>query len=517
MKMLGIVGSGSTTTRAPVIVWDAVEMFAKEEQFVLIDDVGRGFKYLGVLRNARRYEPFLSAYRRTSYVDDPSLTDVGTLPYTAVYASIIGVIEGGRVRKPQLPPNPGSKVYVVESSKDLTLDLGEGLVIGKHSYSGIEVPLNPKWLPYHVAIVGATGSGKSCLVRALIDEILRKTDYRVIVFDHTGMDYVINASRISLDAATVADMILDRTGLYRNTYDPYISLAVLYYAWSKSSSKEENREAEEAGGEEQAPVKPVARRKSWLRQPRYSYGAIADNSVLEVNRLLENLDKIDLSSVTDVEWSRAEFKKALDSVIEYLASRGKESVKIRSFTAVDLKLGDSFFNSLSNRNVRPYEVIEKCRESKLAVVDLSTEDIAVRRHVIATVLDELWKAVEKEKKPINTIVIIDEAHNYACRFCGASRNAVARVAREGRKWGLGLVLVSQRAMDLDPEVRGNINTWIFSKLQTPTDFNELSGYMNLAGISEDALALLERREFYVAGLMNPLKIPVLIKVRDVGG
>ncbi len=520
MRVLGTVASGSSTTRAPVIVWDAVEGLAKEEQLVLIDDVWRGIKYLGVLRNARRYEPFLNAYRRTSYVDDPSLTEVGTLPYTAVYASLIGVIEGSEVRKPKLPPNPGSKVYVVESGEDLGLSLGEGLVIGTHSYSDIDIPLNHEWLPYHVAVIGATGSGKSCLVRALIDEILGKTGYRVIVFDHTGMDYarhyprdyVIDASEVSLDATLVTDMILDRTGLNRSTYEQYILTAVLYYAWSKGGGR---REAEEAVGEGSLATHGNALRgrggRAWRQGLR--------SNALAVGEMLEGLDedRVDLTSVTDVEWDRKEFKKALGDVIDYLASRFKEATKIRSFTAIDLKLGDPFFRALSNRSLRPDAILKRCFEKRLAIIDLSTEDMAVRRHIVTAILEELWKKIEGARRPLNTVVIVDEAHNYVCRFCGTSRNAVARVAREGRKWRLGLILVSQRAKDLDPDVRGNINTWLFSKLQTPTDFEELSGYMNLAGISEDALALLERREFYVAGLMNPLKIPVLIKVRDVEG
>ncbi|MMZ70242.1 hypothetical protein D1872_332390 [compost metagenome] len=56
---------------------------------------------------------------------------------------------------------------------------------------------------------------------------------------------------------------------------------------------------------------------------------------------------------------------------------------------------------------------------------------------------------------------------------------------------------------------------MFSKLQTPGDFNELKGYMDLSGISENTLAILGKREFFVAGLMNPLRIPILIKVRTV--
>ena len=152
---------------------------------------------------------------------------------------------------------------------------------------------------------------------------------------------------------------------------------------------------------------------------------------------------------------------------------------------------------------------------RLVVIDLSSEELIVRRYVVSSIIRELWNLVLSKRTSINTLVVIDEAHNYACKTCGSSKEEIARIAREGRKWGLGLVLATQRMVDIDPEIRGNINTWFFSKLQTPTDFRELSAYMNLAGINEDSLAILAKREFFIAGLMNPFKIPILIKVREV--
>ncbi len=515
MQLIGIVGSGSTAVYAPIIVWDRYEYLAKEEQLVVIDDVRRGIKYLGVLRNSRRYEPFLSTYRRTSYVDNPSLVDMGTLPHTSAYASLIGTVgNDGTLHEAQLPPNPGSKVYVIESGDELGIDLGEGLVVGKHKYSGIEVPLDPKWLPYHVAVVGATGTGKSRLVKALIDEILSRTDYRLIVFDHTGMDYVryylknvIEASRIVLDVSLITDLILSKTGLNRNTYEPYLLVSTLYYIYKVLPEDVRDEVFGYGGGEDEG-------------LSRYSKrGKVGSKGI---NTFMESIATLDYSALmrevarNRIEWVKANFKSIAMEVVDFMSPRNLESVKIRLGVAIDVKLGDGFFKSLSGRDLLPSDIVNEVLKKRLVVVDLSTEDTVVRRYVVAAVINELWRRIEELREPLNTVVVIDEAHNYACRHCGEVGNAVSRVAREGRKWGLGIVLVTQRAIDLDTEVRGNVNTWFFSKLQTPSDFNELSGYMDLAGINEQALAVLGRREFYVAGLMNPLKIPVLLKVKEVG-
>ncbi len=508
LQLIGLIGSGSTATRAPVIVWDKVEHLAKEEQLVVIDDGKRGRRYLGILRGIRRYEPFLDYRRRTSYVDNPDLVDTGTLPHSSCYAEIVGAISDGRLVENDLPPNPGSKVYVVEQPSDLGLELGEGLVVGLHKYSGIEIPLDPVWLPYHVGVVGATGTGKSRLVKALVDEITSKTDYRVIIFDHTGMDYtryypgrVVDASRIVLDVGLITDLMLKYTGLYPPTYEPYIIYSILKYIYEYYMSLDEGREI----------IASIVRESRTGRGQQKLFYSVTDFEEfigsIDYEKLLEAMAK------HPIEWDRGWFRRVAMESVDML--RGRESSKIRLAVAIDLKLGTSFFYTLSGRDMLPRDVVEKAFSDKPVVVDLSSEDISVRRYIVAGIVKELWSIIETTRRPVNTIVVVDEAHNYACRNCGEAYNALSRIAREGRKWGFGLVLATQRIIDIDTNIRGNTNTWFFSRLQTPSDYNELRGYMDLAGISEQSLAILSRREFYLAGLMNPLRIPVLVRVREV--
>lgn len=503
MKLIGLIASGSTTAYAPVIIWDQVEHYAKEEQLVLVDDTRRLMKFLGVLRLIKRYEPFLDTKKRTSYVDNPDLVETGTLPHSSGYVSIIGVVTGNGLAEPQLPPNPGSRVYVIESPSDLKLGLGRGLIVGSHKYSGIEVPLDPRGIPYHIGVVGATGTGKSRLVKAFIDEVLAKTDYNVIVFDHTGMDYtvfykdkVVEGSRIVLDISLITDMILYRTGLNRNTYEPYVMVSLLAYLYNYMLKNNPVLLQKLTSSSSQQKLVP--------KTPSFQEFL----NTIDYSRLQEVLAK------ENIVWDISLFKKKSFSVLQGM--KAKDSTKIRLGIAIDVYLGRQFFESLSRRDLLPRDIVEYTRKNRLVVVDLSTEDLEARRYIVSSVINELWRIIEGERKPINTLVVIDEAHNYACRNCGASHRAITRIAREGRKWGLGVLLATQRIIDIDPEIRGNINTWFFSKLQTPGDFNELKGYMDMSGINENTLAVLGKREFFVAGLMNPLKIPILLRVNEVG-
>ncbi|MFH0897382.1 MAG: DUF87 domain-containing protein [Candidatus Bathyarchaeota archaeon] len=67
------------------------------------------------------------------------------------------------------------------------------------------VPINAKFIPYHIGIFAVTGGGKSFLARCEVIPLVIKAGYDVIIFDWAGSDYVphfdtlITFSDISLD------------------------------------------------------------------------------------------------------------------------------------------------------------------------------------------------------------------------------------------------------------------------------------------------------------------------------
>ena len=508
-KLIGVIGSGSATTYAPLIVYEGSEDIVREESLVLIRDEARNLTYLGILRYLKRLEPFLNPWQRTSYVDEPSLVDSGTFPHTTGYVYIIGTIgNDGRLSTPVIPPNPGSKVYLIERADDIRLNLGSGLLIGSHKYSGIEVPLSYSALRYHILVVGATGTGKSRLVTALIREVINKSSWNVIVFDHSGLDYVpffkeyvVSASDIVLDPLLIADNIARVGNVSNDRYlTDYITLASLTYSLCMSIKYLE--EVPEELDEIMSKCKRVA------TECQASQGEIRGlSSVVDLDKV------IDLMAISKLTWNRKCFRDLLISIAKSMGAR--ESTLVRLSVITDLWLGDTFFKRLSNRYLLAKDLINKVFNDRLIVVDLSNEDNIVRRYIVTYMLKALWDLIDSERREVNTLIVIDEAHNYACRTCKPSVDLIARTAREGRKWGLGLVLVTQRAIDVDPDIRNNINTVLFSKLQTPSDYENISSFMSLAGLKSEYLMTLDKREFFLAGLGNPLKIPILIKVVEV--
>lgn len=512
MRPVGVVTSGAKVSLAPALIFKHAEGSALEEALVVIEDEAAGKRYLGVLRWLNRQDPLLKHTQRSAVVDKPELAGSGAhIPFEYAYVKIIGELTGGRVTPPRTPPTPRSVIKLIESPSDisLALDTERGLVVGKHKHSGVEIPMSALTIPYHVGVVGATGTGKSRLVKALIDEIMAKTGYSVIVFDHSGMDYtrywpqrVVNSSNIVLDPPMAASLIVDRARLGKGSYQLEYVLTTIY-AYAAAASRKRS------GGRGR-------QRSLWEYAGREEQEA-ATGGVECGDAVLEELEEAELGDPEDmmrsVSWDTDSFIKCLTTVAKKLNAKAPTLIKMRLLLKT---YGKPIIESLNKRKITSAEVIERAKRDGLVVIDLSGEEQVVKRHVVAAVIDRLWARIEEGREPQNIVIVIDEAHNYACQQgCGPSSNSIERVAREGRKWGLGLILASQRMIDIATDVRGNVNTYFFSRLQTPGDFASLAGVIDLGGLSESSLSLLESREFFFAGLGNPLKYPLLIEVREV--
>jgi hypothetical protein len=130
---------------------------------------------------------------------------------------------------------------------------------------------------------------------------------------------------------------------------------------------------------------------------------------------------------------------------------------------------------------------------KMAVVDLSgvpSEAAGVVVAVVARMVFEfnLWNP-ERDRFPI--LLVLEEAHNYVpnrvdSRF-NAARSAVERIAKEGRKYGIGTIIVSQRPKELSETVLSQCNNFIAMRLSNPDDQDyvrrlvpdSLSGILNM--------------------------------------
>ena len=113
--------------------------------------------------------------------------------------------------------------------------------------------------------------------------------------------------------------------------------------------------------------------------------------------------------------------------------------------------------------------------------------------------------------------IIEEAHILAPnKRDSTSKYWIQRIAREGRKFGLGLCLVSQSPKSVDAETLSQANNMIILRLVEPKDQRHVQTASE--SLSEDLvkqLPSLNIGEALVLGLMT--KVPTLVKINEFKG
>jgi len=123
---------------------------------------------------------------------------------------------------------------------------------------------------------------------------------------------------------------------------------------------------------------------------------------------------------------------------------------------------------------------------------------------------------EREKDPV--AIICEEAHRYVPDRGEAqydvAQTAVRRIAREGRKYGLGLVLVSQRPSDVEGTVISQCNSWVVLRLTNSRDQEHVSRFLpdSLSGMTKQ-LSSLPRQEAIFVGEASAL--PARIRLRTL--
>lgn len=165
--------------------------------------------------------------------------------------------------------------------------------------------------------------------------------------------------------------------------------------------------------------------------------------------------------------------------------------------------------------------------SCVSVIDLSlvpTEVVHVLTAVIARmVFEALQRYLKLNDAALPTVLVMEEAHRFIKRYKEDIENQDAatvccqvfeRIAREGRKFGLGLVLSSQRPSELSPTVLSQCNTFLLHRISNDRDQELVQRLVpdNLRGLLRE-LPSLPSQSAILLGWASEL--PVLVKMNDL--
>jgi DNA helicase HerA-like ATPase len=128
----------------------------------------------------------------------------------------------------------------------------------------------------------------------------------------------------------------------------------------------------------------------------------------------------------------------------------------------------------------------------------------------------------KSLKPANTevpfLIVLEEAHNYIPQSEGSKyrsvKQSIERIAKEGRKYGLSLMIVSQRPSEISETIFSQCNNFVAMRLTNPTDQQYVKRLMpDIVNSITDTLPVLEKREALIIGDCVP--IPTIVKVKEL--
>ncbi len=170
---------------------------------------------------------------------------------------------------------------------------------------------------------------------------------------------------------------------------------------------------------------------------------------------------------------------------------------------------------------------EQTEPKNIVIIDLSLLAAEVLENVTALIgrliLEFLQRASDKtvsgiERGDFPVVLVLEEAQNYIPERRATddeciSRDVFERIAREGRKYGLGLVVASQRPSELSKTVLSQCNSFIVHRLQNPEDLRYFRDIV--PGIYEQLLGQLSAlapRHALVLG--ECVRAPALVQIRE---
>lgn len=107
-----------------------------------------------------------------------------------------------------------------------------------------------------------------------------------------------------------------------------------------------------------------------------------------------------------------------------------------------------------------------------SISKLDPEDIDI---LVANTIREVFHANLPESHELKLMIIFDEVHRLLPKFGGSGEGfiQIERAAREFRKWGVGLILISQVLTDFVGETKANINTEIQMRTRDQGDLDRI--------------------------------------------
>jgi DNA helicase HerA-like ATPase len=188
-------------------------------------------------------------------------------------------------------------------------------------------------------------------------------------------------------------------------------------------------------------------------------------------------------------------------------------------------LGDfnRFFKGGTKHFIEVYN--EKCsvhdnnKSHQITIVDVSQLPFEVLETVTALlgrmILEFVSYFLPENRGKYPIVIVLEEAQNYiAENKDSVAKTVFERIAREGRKYGISLIVCSQRPSELSKTVLSQCNSFIIHRLQNPDDQKYIRGLISSANADIlDQLPIIPQQHAIITG--DCVRTPIQVRIDDV--
>lgn len=418
----------------------------------------------------------------------------------------VGTIEhdGDFERGSDVLPTVGADVFAVSSEtiEKVYSSYSQGdFSIGKLSVlreQDAKINLDT-FLSRHAAILGQTGSGKSWTVASILQ--------RIADFERSSV------------------VLLDLHGEYENSfgdYATYVSASEVELPYWLMNSEELIDMCVDR--HEFSAPNQIAKFKELLQEAKETQQENVDLKVPKIT--IDTPVYFDFNTIID------EFRRLDKEMVTGSSGRPKQGHLFGQFTKLlmrmESRLNDKRFDlifkpktyntSASMETLFRKLLGEESKPKKLVVLDLSPVPFDVRTSVISLTLRCLfdfaywYKRKNGEAYPLS--VFADEAHSYLndSDFTHKpSRFSAEKIAKEGRKYGISLTVISQRPREVSSTILSQCNSFLCLRMTNPEDQSYVRNLLpdSIKGIV-NVFSTLRRGEAILMG--DAVMMPTRIKI-----
>lgn len=394
-------------------------------------------------------------------------------------AKVIGYLdEKKRLDIPKIPFKPGKEVYIADSaliSKSLGMgNKSTGAYIGlleNDRNTKVYLDIN-KLLQKHVCVLAKTGAGKSYTIGVLIEELAEKGISTVIIDPHGEYSAMKIPNSNKKEIELMEGFEIKPKG-YDNIveFSPYLN------------------------------INPEADRRFVIDITKISARELSEALP---TRLPPSQKALIMEAIKT---ARSYGSYTIDDIIN-LINQSDSKAKWNIIANLEALKETRIFDGM------PTKVEELVKPGTVSIINLKGAQPEVQQLIVMHVAKELFEA--RKRGMLNPfLLLIEEAHNF-CPERGIataiSSKILRNIASEGRKFGIGLCVVSQRPARIDKNVLSQCNTQIILKITNPNDLRAIS--QSIEGFTPELEEEIKNLQPGVALIVGEVvEQPIIVRVR----